>query len=158
MIPTPKRPLVVMDPSKLTYFARAQAVRAGATGAYGALSGLGYTVPDYARVSVDNMTGESTGSGVVTPEVTTEPGAYSGPGSRDGWVSDTAVPNAYTTAPGEPSMLSIDKWMEQLNKLIAGNGGAQRQSLAAPSPWPMVIGGAALLVGAVVLVKVLKKR
>lgn len=41
----PSRSFIVSDPSKLTYFARANAVRAGTANTWGALSGLGDPMP-----------------------------------------------------------------------------------------------------------------
>lgn len=40
----PRAPMVVMSDSKMSYFAKASAVRAGIRGSYGALSGLGTDV------------------------------------------------------------------------------------------------------------------
>lgn len=50
----PTRTLIVSDPTKLTYFARAQAVRAGAAGTWGALSGFGEAMPNVQTASSDN--------------------------------------------------------------------------------------------------------
>lgn len=41
----PTRKFITADPSKLTYFARANAVRAGTVSTWGALSGLGAAMP-----------------------------------------------------------------------------------------------------------------
>lgn len=49
----PTRTFIVSDPSKLSYFARANMVRAGAAGTWGALSGFGEAMPNVQTASSD---------------------------------------------------------------------------------------------------------
>ena len=50
----PTRKLIVSDPDKLDYFARAAYVRAGAAGTWGALQGLGNAMPEQDTASANN--------------------------------------------------------------------------------------------------------
>lgn len=50
----PTRKLIVADPDKLDYFARAAYVRAGAAGTWGALQGLGNEMPEQDTASASN--------------------------------------------------------------------------------------------------------
>lgn len=51
----PTRTFVVSDPSKLTYFARANAVRAGVANMYGSLSGFGDAMPDHGVATANDV-------------------------------------------------------------------------------------------------------
>lgn len=53
--PRPTRTLIVSDPRKMTYFAQANAVRAGVFHSAGALRGLGAEVPANTTASVDSV-------------------------------------------------------------------------------------------------------
>jgi len=51
----PTRTMVVSDPEKLTYFARANAVRAGVANTWGAFSGFGDAMPDHAAADSNDV-------------------------------------------------------------------------------------------------------
>jgi len=52
---SPRRTLITADPSKLTYFARANAVRAGVANTWGALEGFNEAMPNSPTASSDTV-------------------------------------------------------------------------------------------------------
>ncbi len=164
MIATPRRPLITMDPSKLSLFARAQMVRAGAAGAYGALSGrTGFgelfeptgTDEEFERVF-------GTGGDSVVPDADSSIGEGTlfqhrkdpGPGQYQ-YVREPGVVTSGDITDSNGTS-TVDSFFKKLNTIFSPTRAAP-VSLAAPSPWPMVLGGLAILVGGVVVLKMMKK-
>ncbi len=51
----PRKDFIVSDPEKLTYFARANATRAGVTNTWGAFAGLGNAMPETPLVGANGV-------------------------------------------------------------------------------------------------------
>ena len=136
----PGRPLIVSDPNKLTYFAQANAVRAGVQSMPGALQGVAVgdsewaSYPDggpgdmRANTSLDMFNSTATGSNSVGADNVETP---SGGGTLDSFFS--AI-NSFLRAP-------------------APNQYGPPPQLAAPSPWPWLVGAGAVGIGLIVLSK-----
>lgn len=150
----PGRPLIVSDPEKLTYFARANAIRAGVQSMPGSFSGVApgegewadpYAAEDAAPGDSRAMTSQAffddpslMSDNRVIPMVT-----------ADGNV--IGAKNVETNSGGS----TLDFFFNKLNQLIKPAPVLQPTSLAPPSPWPWVVG---LGVAGVVLVMMTRRR
>lgn len=144
----PSRRLLVMDSSKLSYFARAQAVRAGAQGTYGALAGFG----TFGTAWEDSQAEEAERE--FAERQMRETGALFTGGAAGGGAKVATAEN--TKAGG--GMQLVDSLVGGLNRLLSPTPTpAAIQAGFRPSPWPLVLGAAALVVGGIVLVKVMKR-
>lgn len=168
----PARPMIVSDPGKLTYFARANAVRAGIRGgAYSAipgssavagLSGLGYTVTDHGG------TGIQEGTGIVDRRLM----PFSVAGSTNpspGYVFDPMVGYGDATAGtanSAPNTLNsngtmlVDRFFNMFNSVLGRNQNSAPPLVQADTgpDWGMLLGVGALAIGGVwVAKKVFKK-
>lgn len=145
----PGRPLIISDPSKLTYFARANAVRAGVQNMPGALSGVAVgdsewaTYPESgpgdmrANMSLE-MFNSTVSSGDRQLPMSVAAGSYS-------------VDSSSIETPSGGS--ALDSFFNALNRFVSPPPTYAPQPVAQPSPWPWVIGAGVLGVGLLVLTK-----
>lgn len=133
----PGRPMIVSDPNKLTYFARANAVRAGVMGSAGALHGIGDDL-EQGGSSLDEL--------------------YNGPVSMGNRLTPTSIATgsaARTTATVEtPSGgSSLERFFSSFNSFLTPAPVTFPAAKVTPSPWPWLVGAAAVGVGLIVLSK-----
>jgi hypothetical protein len=92
---SPGRKLIVADPSKLTYFARANAVRSGVYNAWGSLGGLGF--PGDGDETAIREAEQS--SGVSDADKTKAAGTFQTVGDFFGQIGRSLLGSASTPAP-----------------------------------------------------------
>lgn len=168
----PARPMIVSDPGKLSYFARANAVRAGIRGgAYSAmpgsssvagLSGLGYTVTDHGGIGIQEGTSivdQRLMPLSVAGSTNPSPGYVFDPmvGYGDATAANSSSPN---TLNSNGTML-VNRFFDMFNSVLGRNGNVSAPPMvqADTGPdWGMLLGVGALAIGGVwVAKKVLKK-
>lgn len=149
----PGRPFIISDPNKLTYFARANAIRAGVMNMPGSLSGV--AVGDGGDWA--NPYGTEDGPGA--DRAFTSAFSFYNPTVDTG---NRTVPRSieeasYAAGSGAVEMPSggntVDSFFNALNRLISGPQSAPQVYKPAPSPWPWVIGVGAVGIGLLYLTK-----
>ena len=151
----PGRPLIISDPEKLTYFARANAIRAGVMTSAGALQGV--AVGDGGNWA--NPYGTEDGPGA--DRAFTSAFSFYNPtvdtGNRT--VPTSVAAGSFAVGSGSVEMpsggTSVDSFFNALNRLISSPQQAPQVYAPAPSPWPWVIG---LGLAGIALVALTKKR
>lgn len=159
MFAVPRRPIIVMDSSKLDYFARAAMVRAGTVGTYGALSGvptgvygLG-AVPNPAVMGGDDKGNCFDGNGKLVPCTIDAASATSGVAS-----------DKNTAAVGAPQ--TVASWFNRLANAIlpsaqaapAITGPVQQEASFLGIPVKMLVVGGVVVGGGLLAMKLMKKR
>ena len=145
----PGRPCIVTDPNKLTYFARANAIRAGVSSSAGALSGVAVGDGDWA----DPYAGDSDGPGADRAFTSAKsfylPTSSAGnrvvPRDVEGYRN--SVDSSYVETPSGGS--TLDSFFNSFNSFLSSPAPNQfgPQAASVPSPWPWVIGAGAVGVG-----------
>ncbi|TAL42424.1 MAG: hypothetical protein EPN91_08575 [Salinibacterium sp.] len=147
----PGRPLIISDPNKLTYFARANAVRAGLT-ASAALHGVAVGDGEWANpfLSEDTAPGDdrafTSAMSFYNPSVDT--GARQVPMGIAAGSFQQSAGTVETPSGGR----TLDTFFNSFNNFLRSPAPGQYgpQPVAQPSPWPWVVGagiaGVALLI------------
>lgn len=163
----PGRTMIVTDPGKLTAFARANAVRAGVRGTYGAmgLSGLGYSVSDYGGIGVSEG-GPITGKRLLPAQLTSytnpDPGYVFDPNVGFGDNSASGPESSSSTMNQQGTML-IDRFFDMFNSVLGKVGTAVTPASmqpvdSGPGIGTVLVGGAAIVGGVLLVKKLMKKR
>lgn len=147
----PGRPMIVSDPAKLTYFARANAIRAGVQNMPAALSGVAVGDSDWSQYP-DAAPGDMramTSLALFDPTVDIGPRTVPNSISAASYSMDSSGVETPTGAG------TLDTFFNALNNLIRSpspNTYGAPPSVA-PSPWPWVIGAGAVGMGLLLLSK-----
>ena len=144
----PGRPLIVSDPEKLTYFARANAVRAGVQSMPGALTGVAVGDSEWANpfAAEDAAPGDMRANmSQQMFDATVSAGPRQLPMSVAGGSMEVTGSNIETPSGGG----TLDSFFNSFNKFMSApapqNWGAQ--PVRTPSPWPWVVGVGAVGLG-----------
>ncbi len=149
----PGRPLIISDPEKLTYFARANAVRAGVQNMPGALSGVAVGDGEWANPFVGDSDGPGADRAFTSSEAFySQPVLSSGNRMVPSGVSTNADGSNIETPSGGST---LDSFFNAFNRMLRGPAAQPfgPQPTVAPSPWPWVIGAGAVGLGLLVLAK-----
>ena len=163
----PARPLIVTDPRKLTYFARANMVRAGVQGSYGALQGFGRECTGTPCRSLQGF-GDIVGNRIVPGSIATE-GAVAITGKDNlgrnftfdpetiyGDVTASGSAGSSTTA--DPNGTStVDQFFSRLNQLVSP-APVYSAPVQPSTPWLAYLAAGLAVVGVVVVGKKLLKK
>lgn len=145
------RRLIVSDPNKLTYFARANAIRAGVQSTYGALTGVAPGDGEWANpyTTEDSAPGDDRAMLSVNMY-----NAQVAAGNRlvPGGVGEGTASTVNVETPGGGS--TLERFFNAFNKFLSAPGGANPFQVTAPKsggigPW--VVGAGIVGVGLLVL-------
>ncbi len=147
-----RRSILVMDPKKLSYFARANAIRAGSMNTYGALAGVRGFGETTAWEEAQAIEAEKE----FAARQAQEAGNLFTGGAATG-AGEGPATGANTKATG---LQFVDAAVTKLNELFSPRPPptVAAANFSSPSPWPLVLGGVALLAGGVLVFKMMKKR